>query len=291
MPTTWDIANASYDGIQKDISILAPTCESIHFKPDGTKLFVTEFTGGGKIGSFDLSTPWDLSTLAGSGNTFDTSAYSERLRGMWWHPDGFWVYVADDNTISGRTMWRYTVSQAWSTSSAHWVSADRDAIAINSHGVPRDATGLYIKPDGTLVFHLSANSPRVWRSEMDPAWDLNTLALDPPTGGDFVLANESPQGIFLSPDGTQMLIAYASTQTIRSYTLSTPFDVTTATDDGAFLDVGAQGITIGDIYVAPEGVDKLYVVESTNTPRVFQYSLPPAAAPGGGWGRIPFGGS
>lgn len=49
-----------------------------------------------------------------------------------------------------------------------------------------------------------------------------------------------PIGIFFSPDGLQMFVVGDTYDTVYSFTLSTPWDVSTAVQDSLFKSVAAE---------------------------------------------------
>ena len=64
-PTPWDIRTATYTGNKfrtNDSPISEGNLEGITWKPDGTKLWICGY-GQDRIYEFDVSTPWDLTTL------------------------------------------------------------------------------------------------------------------------------------------------------------------------------------------------------------------------------------
>jgi sugar lactone lactonase YvrE len=80
----------------------------------------------------------------------------------------------------------------------------------------------------------------------------------------------APTGLFFSPDGRKMFVLGDSGNDINEYTLSTPWNVSTATYVTVFS-VSAQDIAPNDLYFRNDG-KKLYVIGSA-TDAVYQYSL------------------
>jgi len=80
----------------------------------------------------------------------------------------------------------------------------------------------------------------------------------------------NPNGLFFSPDGRKMFVIGSSGDDINEYTLSTPWDVSTATFVTVFS-VASQDTNPQDLYFRNDG-KKLYVVGGTND-EVDQYTL------------------
>jgi len=86
-----------------------------------------------------------------------------------------------------------------------------------------------------------------------------------------IAAEESaPTGLFLSPDGLNLYVNGSTGDDVNQYTLSTAFDVSTATFVRSFS-TGAQDSAPADIFFKPDGLS-MFVVGTTND-TVFQYTL------------------
>ena len=80
----------------------------------------------------------------------------------------------------------------------------------------------------------------------------------------------APAGLFLSPDGLNMYVNGSTGDDVNQYTLSTAFNVSTATFVRLFS-TAAQDTSPQDVFFKPDGLT-MYVVGSTND-TVFQYTL------------------
>lgn len=83
--------------------------------------------------------------------------------------------------------------------------------------------------------------------------------------------NIGPDGIAISPDGTSIFGGSESTDTVARWSLSTAWDVSTATVVES-LSVAGQAYSMESIAISQDG-SKLYVLDD-NTNKVFQYTLP-----------------
>ncbi len=81
----------------------------------------------------------------------------------------------------------------------------------------------------------------------------------------------TPYGLFFKPDGTKMYILGYTTHSVRQYTLSTPWDLTTLSYDSVSFNVGSQDITPRGIFFKPDGT-KMYILgDQYNS--IYQYTL------------------
>lgn len=80
--------------------------------------------------------------------------------------------------------------------------------------------------------------------------------------------DSSPTGLFFRPDGSQFFITGDATNTIWAYSLSTPWDVTTASVIDSFATIDA---TPTGIFFKPDGT-KMYT-SGTTTDNIYEYEL------------------
>jgi DNA-binding beta-propeller fold protein YncE len=88
------------------------------------------------------------------------------------------------------------------------------------------------------------------------------------------LQETSTLGVFFKSDGTKMYIIGASTDSVWSYTLSTAWDISTASWDApanAYFYVGAQESNPQGVFFKSNGT-KMYIVGLT-TRTVYEYNL------------------
>jgi len=78
-----------------------------------------------------------------------------------------------------------------------------------------------------------------------------------------------PGGVFFKPDGTKMFVIGSANNKIFEYSLSTAWDVSTASYDSKSFAVHSQ--TSGGVFFKDDG-NKMFVIGSAND-KVFQYSL------------------
>jgi sugar lactone lactonase YvrE len=132
---------------------------------------------------------------------------------------------------------------------------------------------MYFKPDGTQVFVVGTSLDTVQVYTMTTAWDISTASTSPSdTNVKTVTAQESsPSGLYFKPDGTKMYIIGIGSTRLYSYTLSTPWLLTSATLDSSNLYVFSEEAGPSGLYFKPDGT-KFYI--SGFTSGVAQYSMP-----------------
>lgn len=217
--TPWDITNAEFVQSYNVGAEGLVTTRCMTFSPDGTKVFGMQFNAW--ITGFDLTTPWDLSTLTtDAGNTRNLSPTSGR--DITFKPDGTKMYLADN----GSTLEQYALPTPWDVGSIVSTVPEQTLTFADNN-----VNGVAWKPDGSQFLYIGNTSDSVHNGfSLGTNWDIDnestvsgTFSVNPPEG--------TPMGLTISPDGTKMFISGSGTSSVRQYTLSTPWDATTATFD------------------------------------------------------------
>lgn len=242
--TAWNLRYAQFAGSPNNVF----NFRNIHFagdgfdlafKPDGTKLYVVG-AGGSTVAndsvySYSLSTAWDISTATYDYEYFTVGNEAPSARSLYFKTDGTAMYVGD---FSNRTIYQYTLTTAWDVTTASYSSA---SFTIGGTGL----AGLYFKSDGTSFFTVDTGTDRIRRHDMSTAWDVSTASLDSYLS--FGTYEAAPTGLFFKDDGTRVYVVGSSGDGIDEWSLSTAWDLSTATYDSFILlnsiDTTPQGIS------------------------------------------------
>jgi len=260
LSTAWDISTASYN---QNFSVSAQEGEpqGFFFKPDGTKMYVTGRTGD-DVNEYNLSTAWDVSTASYNQN-FSVSSQHTAPTGVFFKPDGAKMYVTGtlQDTVS-----EYTLSTAWDISTAsHAQSLD----IINEEASPQ---GVFFKPDGAKMYVVGTISDGVLEYSLGTAWDVSTASWDEPASSFLSVKTQdgTPRGVFFKPDGTKMYFVGATQDRVNEYTLSTAWDISTASYIQNFS-VNSQDTAPEDIFFKSDGT-KMYLIGRTGD-AIYEYTL------------------
>lgn len=213
------------DGVWK-ISDSIDTISSMQFSTDGSKLILlgNDNSAGYPVAcQFELSVPWSITSLdpEPSSAMWEAAGVIE-LR---FSTDGTKMY---ELTGTSDEIIEYSLSTAWDPSSA----TQTDTLDISSHTI--DGVGLFFKPDGTRFYILTPGFD-IYEFKMNTAWDLTTAAFVDDYQNivdDFVLSEGLPSGIFIGNEGTKL---YVGDTVLKQYTLTTAWDISTATYDNQQL--------------------------------------------------------
>jgi hypothetical protein len=218
LSTAWDLSTSSYSNNSFSISSQETQPTGVTFKTDGTKMYVTGYTGD-DVNEYILSTAWDVSTASFVTN-FSVSSQATFTGDLFFKPDGLTFYICGANDL-----YQYTLSTAWDISTASYASK---TVAT----LERD--GLHFKEDGTEFFVSGNNTDAVYKYTMSTAWDISTASY---SNDSFSLASQDtiPKGLVFKDDGTKMFVTGVAGTDVNQYTTS----VTTTT---ASLDLSTGSV-------------------------------------------------
>ena len=129
---------------------------------------------------------------------------------------------------------------------------------------------LAFNSDGSKMYILGYTNGTVFQYTLSTPWNVSTATYDNVSKS--VSSQESaPRGVAFNSDGTKMYIVGYTNGTVFQYTLSTPWNVSTATYDSISKDISSQDSAPRDITFNSDG-SKMYIVGNTND-TVYQYTV------------------
>ena len=248
-----EIALGSYS-----VQFLDSSPTGIFFKDDGTKMYMVGYSNS-RVYQLSLSTAWDVSTASYDGVSFLVSGQATQSYDVHFKPDGTKMYVLAGSTDR---VYQYTLSTAWDISTASYDSV--------SFPTPDSSPlGIFFKPDGTVIYSVGSTGDRVYQNTLSTAWDLSSYS----SAQTFNVGAQdgTPQDVFFKSDGSKMYMLGGSNDRVYQYSLSTAWDVSTASYDSVSFSVGSQDSSPNDVFFKSDG-SKMYMV-GTSTDKVYQYSL------------------
>lgn len=177
--------------------------------------------------------------------------------------------MKDDGTalyMHGATndrLYQYTLSTAWDLSTISYASKSFLTSTQNGNAGP-----VTFKSDGTSFYVSGSTNDTVYQYDMGTAWDISTASY---ASKSFSVSGQEtvPSGLFFKSDGTKMYMLGSGTDAIYQYTLSTAWDVSTASYDSVTFSLSAQGTSPTSLYFKSDGT-QFY---TTDTNGVFKYNL------------------
>jgi len=208
-------------------------------KVDNYHLGNNVYIGGGWN---HLDFVWDDAqiTVASTETGYSVASQETGPRELAFNSNGTKFFVTG---YQGSDVGEYSMSTAWDVSTASYT----DAFSVSSQ-TGTGAHGLAFNADGTKMFVGSYNNNSIYEYALSTGFDVSTASY---TDGFSVSSQDTePRGLAFSTDGTKMFITGNTGDTIEEYTLSTGFDVSSAshTDsmDVSSYDNNTRGVTFND---------------------------------------------
>ena len=253
----WDISQAVF---VKAIGSPTTTNQDFTFKPDGTQVYIVSGSNP-TITQMTLSTPWDITT-ATSTSSKNISAGGAGVFALDISTDGLYVYIT---AITPDTVEQYTLSTPWLISTA---TLTRTFSVASQDGSP---LGLVFKPDGLKMYIVGNDGDDVNEYNLSTAWNISTAVYSQA----FSLASQTtaPIGLhFRKTDGLKMYIADDQNQAVLEYTLSTGWDISTATYVRS-KSTSSQTAAIKSVFFSPVGEDMYVIGQDGSNTKIHQFLL------------------
>ena len=306
LSTAWDLSTASYASKTLSVTLQDPSPMSIYLTEGGLSLFLVGI-GNDSVYKYDLSTAWDISTAVYS-NTYlyvateDTSPY-----GVYLKQDGTKLYIsggstdtiyqystvlttntldlstgsvfeitptsdiqvslsnpAASGTVSGATLLLDGAANTYDLSGASY-----DSKSFSVAGQETIPYSVNLNNDGTKMFVLGQTGDDVNEYNLSTPWDISTASYD----SIFSVATQEtqPWSFSFKSDGTAMYVVGGVNNTVYQYTLTTGFDVSTASYASKSFSVVSQTTSARSLTFRPDGT-KMYVLSNSGGD-IHQYTL------------------
>jgi len=244
----YDIANGSYT---QAFSVASQETypSGIAFNADGTKMFISGKTGD-DINEYTLSTAYDVST-ASFVDSFDVSAQQAAVMGVAFNTDGTKMFIVGETED---TVAQYALSTGFDVSSASFTQT----FSIASQET--EAQSVTFNTDGTKMFIVGDTGNDINEYTLSTGFDVSTASFV----DSFSLASQTTQpkeGVF-NTDGTELYVLARDNQKVYKYTLSTGFDVSTASYASVEFSVSSQETSPQGLAFSADG-SKMYVCGDT----------------------------
>jgi sugar lactone lactonase YvrE len=218
--------------------------------PDGSDTPVerVRITSAGKTGfataapaaTVHVSGDTILSNVNVLGASYDSVSFSvagEEITptDLFFSPDGLKMYVIGS---TGDDVNEYNLSTAWVVSSAVYSTVFSVASQDTS------PTGLFFRADGTKMYIVGQTNDAVFQYTLSTPWSIATASYDSIS---FSVAGQdlTPGGIYFRPNGLSMYMVGATNDSVNQYTLSTAWNVSTATFLQSFSVSGQESAPLG----------------------------------------------
>ncbi len=166
------------------------------------------------------------------------------------------------------SVYEYTLTTAWDVATLVYVDA-LDIGVVDSTTGDNAANSIEFNTDGTKLFVLGQGQDLVNEYALATGFDISTASFTQ----SFDISSQEllPYGLAFNNDGTKMFICGWAGDDINEYTLTTGFDVSTASFVDSFS-VASENIKPSAVQFDSDGTT-MYVLRGTGAPVIQQYTL------------------
>ena len=255
-----DISQASYDSVSFSVASQDSTPFGMAFNTDGSKMYIAGWQYD-SVYQYSLSTVFDLSTASYDSVSFSIASQDTVPIGLLFSPDGTKMYIVG---LGNKKIFQYSLSTAFNISTASYSST--------SFSTLNEDTGTYdmaFNGDGTKMYTLGTVNDSVYQYSLSTAYNVGTSSYDSVS---FSVASQetTPQSFRFNSDGTKLFVIGQGSRILYQYSLSTAYDISTASYDSVSFSAASQVGSANGISFSADDT-KLYIMGATND-TVYQYS-------------------
>ena len=167
--------------------------------------------------------------------SFSVTSQETQPTALFFSPDGLKMYVAGS---SGDDVNEYNLSTAWVVSSAVY------STVFSVAGQDTSPQGLFFRADGRKMYMLGQTNDAVFQYTLSTPWSVATASYDSIS---FSVATQdlTSVGLWFKPNGLSMYVVGSTGDAVYQYTLSTAWNVSTATFLQSFSISGQDSVSAG----------------------------------------------
>ena len=205
----------------------------------------------------DVWTDPDLANASYDSVSFSVAGQDATPSDLDFNDNGTKLFVLG---FSGKDINEYDLSSAYDISTA--------SFSQNAAITGTNVYGMFFREDGLKLYGVGLAGV-VYQHSLSTAWDISTLTYDG-VSYDATAQVSSLRDIWIKPDGTKMYLVDATGDDINEYTLSTAWDVSSASYVQNFS-LSAQDNTPIGVYFNPDGT-KFWIYGFTSD-TAYEYDL------------------
>ena len=214
----------------------------------------------GSIGSAQEG--YYLAGAAYASKSFSVASQAPSPREVQFNNDGTKMYVIDNSNDS---TFQYSLSTAFDVSTASY-----DSVSFSVASQATAPQGFNFNNDGTKMYVVGEDNDTVYQYTLSTGFDLSSASYDSVS---FSVASQetAPSTIVFNNDGTKMYICGEISDAVHQYSLSTGFDLSTASYDSVSFDFSSQATQVLSMAFSGDGT-KMFLSDAASD-TIYQYSL------------------
>lgn len=203
---------------------------------------------------------YSLSSASYDSVSFSITAQDDQPFGITFKPDGTKMYLVGN---TGDRVYQYSLSTPWSLSTASY-----DSVSFSVSGQDGNPMRVAFNNTGTKMFLVGQLTDSLYQYSLATAWNVGTASYDSVSFS--VNAQEGTvYDVMFNPTGTKMYVMGDATDSAYQYSLSTAFNLATASYDSVSFSFASQSASVNGFTFNSDGT-KLYV---SGSGLIYQYSL------------------
>ena len=255
-----DLSAFTYDSVTFYVGSQESQPAGLAFKTDGTKLYIVG-KNTDAVYQYSLSTAFDITTASYDNVSQSVSQVATFPWGLSFSSDGTKFFTLDEGLD---TIYGYTLTSAWDLSTAQ--TNNIAYFTVTQDTFPK---GFTFNNDGTKMYVVGWTNDSVYQYSLSTAFVVSTASYDSVSlNVSATLLN--PATIRFNNDGTKAFILSWDDDTMYQYSLSTAFDISTASYDSKSLSFASID-TATNAFAFNSDETKMYIVGQAGD-NVYQYS-------------------
>lgn len=247
------------NGATLDISDETSAPLSLSFRPDGTVMYVL---GGTSVYQYALETPWDITSGTYDSKSFDFATEEAIPTGIAFNSAGTKMYMVG---TTDKLVEQYSLATPWDVS-----TAVVDAVTLDVSTEDTAPQSLTFGNSGLKLYVVGDTNNSIFEYTLTTAYDLSTATYS--TNTISVAAQDTiPKDVRFKSDGLSMYVIGSQSDAVHQYTLSTAWDVSTATADSVDFQITDDDINPVSMFFNSDGTRLLVV--GTENDKVINYGL------------------
>ena len=225
-----------YGGISENQTGLTPASD-YYIKPDASLA--------------EESSILDIASSTYAGNCFNVGVQDSSPYGIAFNTDGTKMFIVGSANDS---VYQYSLTTGFDLNTASY-----DSVSFSVASQDTNPRGLEFNTDGTKMFIVGTGNDSVYQYSLTTGFDLSTASYDSVS---FSVATESssPTGLTFNNDGTKMFVTGTSTDSVFQYSLTTGFDLSTASYDSVSFNASSVLVNSSQVKFNLDGT-KMFLLD------------------------------
>ena len=204
----------------------------------------------------------DISNITYDNVSFSVAGQDVNPREVAFNTDGTKMYMVGGTSDS---VHQYSLSTGFDLSTASY-----DSVSFSVASQDTSPYSVAFSTDGAKMYVVGNPTGTIYQYTLSTGFDLSTASYDSVS---FSSSGQesSPRGVAFNTDGTKMYMVGSTSDSVHQYSLSTGFDLSTASYDSVSFSVASQDTSPYSVAFSTDGA-KMYVVGNP-TGTIYQYTL------------------